>query len=83
MAEGDGRYFAWVRCVAPWTEPKLHPQIIRDLGVVDYIETQQRLTHERRFAIVGGKHVLKIEEYDLTIAQLETIYPAPPLSEEP
>ena len=74
----DGRYFAWVRNVSPWIEPKLYPQLIVDTEMAKYLINHQN--QQARLEIVGDKHVLSLDEYGLTINELAEKYPAPEIS---
>ena len=68
----DGRYFAWIKDVTPWIEPKLYPQLILDTGIQGYL-----IEHHQTLTIVGDKHILTLDEYDLTLNDLIRKYPAP------
>jgi hypothetical protein len=70
----DGRYFAWVHKIQPWAEPRLHPQVIHDVGL--YAFKENSVNHQERFTVVA-KHVLAEGEYELTIDELSAKYPAP------
>lgn len=70
--DGDGRFFAWVRTVSPWTVPKPSPQIIHDAGMASYKQTE----------FVGPIYPLKPEQYGLTIDALAELYPAPQLQQD-
>jgi hypothetical protein len=72
--ETDGRYFAWIRSVTPWVPPKLYPQLIVDAEMVEYLINHQ---NQQAKLDVVAKHVLTIDQYDMTIDELVEKYPAP------
>jgi hypothetical protein len=70
----DGRYFAWVRRVCPWVEPKLYPQVIVDTEMAGY---QISLENKQAKLDIVVKRVLTFDEYGLSINELVKKYPAP------
>lgn len=71
----DGRFFAWVRDTSLWAEPKLSPQLFIDTEVAKYLINHQNT--QSKLEIVGNKHVLELNQYNLTLDQLAKKYPAP------
>lgn len=67
----DGRYFAWIDHIMPWSEPCLQPQLILDVNMHQYV-----LDHNKNIRLIA-KHVLPVEHYDLTLDELRVRYPAP------
>lgn len=71
----DGRFFAWVKNVSLWSEPKPFPQLFVDTEVAKYLLNHQNT--QARLEIIGDKHVLELNEYNLNLDQLVKKYPAP------
>jgi hypothetical protein len=72
-------YFAWVRDHQAWTPGGLHPQIIWDEKMAEYVKSQGHLD-------VVASHPLSVEEiaglqglgeFPLTLDDLAKKYPAP------
>jgi hypothetical protein len=76
MAKVDPPFFAWIYVCQPWAVPRLSPQLILDTGIADYL-----INHVNPSARldIRAKHVLTLDEYNLTMDQLIKKYPAPEL----
>jgi hypothetical protein len=63
-------FFAYIKNLQPWSEPRLIPQVFHDETLADYVAGQGHLV------IVGKRHPLTQSEARLSIKELVKRYPS-------
>ena len=71
----DGRYFAWLELISPAS--RLIPQVITNPAEFEAEIARLKQIHNPHQTFVIKKHVLCVDEYDLSLDDLIAKYPAP------
>lgn len=75
MSKEDGRWFGWIKNTSLWIEPRPFPQLIVDAEIGKYLVNHQNPS--AKLEVIGDKHVLTLDEYNLNIDELVKKYPLP------